>query len=205
MLTDRRGRRTAFCAFALVVAGLASPAGAGPGCPPVLTDPAGDADDYYVPTKPQRADLDIVAVGLSNDRSTLRVTVAISRLASPPAGTADNYYVFFNVKDAGYVATAYRGLDATRFALESRRQADPTGTVGEAVPIGGEFSDGSSTVTMDVPLSLVGAPRSGARIYDAWSASGETVGLSGASAGSTIDSTASGRVYVLDQPGCAKR
>jgi hypothetical protein len=169
----------------------------------LFTDPAGDAQDYYVPGSPNRADLDVRSVSVANDRSVLRLVTRVAHLDSPQA-TGENYYVFFSVKDISYTAQAYRGLDATTFRLDSVRDADPSGNLGQTTPIAGSVDQGRGTIALSVPLQLIGHPRTGARVYDVSAVTGETVGTADAGAGATIDDTSRGHVYVIDRPVCSK-
>jgi hypothetical protein len=198
-----RGPRVAVgvALVAVVLGCVVSPARASRTCGPLITDEVGDAQEYFLPGGPNRADLDITAVTVSNDATSLHLTVRVSQLAGPQP-TGENYYVFFSVKDVGYLAYSYRGLDATTFRLQSGRAADPSGKVDQTAPIDGQIDQAHGTIRLDVPLAAIGHPKSGARIYDVSSRTGETVGTADGGAGSTIDDTSRGYVYVLDRPAC---
>jgi len=189
---------------ALIVAVLAAlsigphaVAGTATGCRPLIKDPSGDALEHYLPTKRNRADLDITSVSVTNDRSSLRLTTRVAHLAAPqPIGGI--YSVFFRVHGFPYVAEAYRGLDETTFllAVDNRFGDRPSW------PIAGTVDQKTRSVTVVVPLALIGSPRAGARIDGISAVSSESMGTSTVAVVGRTDETSQGHVSVLNRPAC---
>lgn len=182
-------RSTVLCSVALVMSsGLATATAATRPCRPLLTDPTGDATEHFVPTHAYHPELDITKTDVGVRGKNLIVTMKVASLTGQVT-TSGILQVAFYVREHAYALVAYRGLDGVAFKLDGADSPDPTGTVTPSTPVTGAFDVTRGTVRMSVPLTVIGAPSRGSKLFAVSGSTSSVVGTSHGYVGSVVDGT----------------
>jgi hypothetical protein len=194
----------------------ATPASA-PTCAYAFVDTAGDAPDSVTQSQDDQLDLLEGDFGLTSDGHHLRVVMTLNNLskAIPTGATFLDYELWWNYKPAGAASPTVYAVDVQVDTSGNVTYADGTMTVTDAggttnyqftpnpsSTATGTFGSGpKGRVEVDVPLSDVGSPPSGAALQgaQAYTADGTTPAL-----GFIVDQAGPGKDYKVGQTTCLR-
>lgn len=150
-----RSRATAAALVILMsaLAGSAQAARSAPSCRHLITDPRGDAEMWFLPTKPYNADADLLHVDATFKRANIDFTFTMAAVnARPTTGTTITIYFIVGQQGpaAHYDASINHYVDGDSYGIENQdtnQVVDTTGSVDAA----------KATMHVSVPLRDIDA------------------------------------------------
>jgi hypothetical protein len=148
--------RAASATFALLAGAVAGPVEAAQttaGCAHLITDPRGNAQMWFLPTKPYNPQSDLLYVDATYDRSQVDLTFGLASVQARPT-TGTSIIVYFVVGQQGpqsrYDVNASHETDGNSFGVQNDQTQQAVATTGTVDPSAG-------TVVIHVPLRDIGA------------------------------------------------
>jgi hypothetical protein len=196
-------------AVVVVALGLGSAVMTGVGASPatrncghLVVDHRGDAQEWFLPTKPYNAEADLLSVDAVTTASTVNFTLTMASVdAKPTTGTLVSIY--FTVDHQGgksdYEVSVNHQLDSTSYGWQN----DDTQ---EVHPITGSTDPKAGTYVISVPRSDIAATYRGAMLKDLGVIVSQTAGANVANGGFIEQSTGPRFQYRVGYGyGCARK
>jgi hypothetical protein len=174
---------------------LVTPASASSACKPLVTDPAGDANEPDLPVPIYQRDLDILAVDLTSNVRTLTLTVRMAKVETTPAPSRlidITLPLSANPDSHVYDAYLYVGPDKTQFTFQDDRW--------HVANVPGTMNVATGTIRFQIPRSLISRGVRRFQNIDAWATL--LIGTNENAEGVDFDEARSTRTYALGTRGC---
>ena len=140
---------------------------ADPACVPLFTGHSGESS-YPPGAGSDYPNLDVVQGDMHSDGKNLTTILTIENMsewspASPPGGTANEYYMLWTYKGTTYYTNAQVAASGDTFSWGTKTTTGGTGSYNAGTgAVTGAIVDGANgTVTTTIPLSDIGSPASG--------------------------------------------
>lgn len=202
-----RVRRLIVVASALAVGGVtavpgaAAPARSARSCAHLITDARGNAQMWFLPTKPYNPEADLLYLDARATAKTIAFTVTMAQVNPAPAtGTSVNIY--FTTDNQGHAGDWNVGIDhyidGTTYGLQNNNTQGVSTLTGSVDPAAG-------TYTVVVPRVAIDSMFRGAMLKGLGVIVSQNVGLDAANGGFIEQSTGPGHHYRVGFPyGCAR-
>lgn len=181
---------TAVAASALPVAATASATTGS--CAHLLSDPRGNAKEWFVPGSPYNADADLLSVDAATTAKTIDFTVTLAKVEPAPT-TGTDVSIYFTSDHQGTLAdfsvNISHAIDGDSFGLENSDTL-------AVWPIAGSTNTKAGTFTLHVPRSLILATYRGAVLSQLGVIASQQLGVTEANGGFIEQSTGPGYHYV---------
>jgi hypothetical protein len=154
-------------------------------CGHLVVDPRGDAQEWFLPTKPYNPEADLLSADAVTTSSSVEFTVAMASV-NPQPTTGTVVSIYFTVNHQGgasdYMVSVNHQIDATSYGWQN----DDTQQV---KPITGSVDAKAGTYRISVPRADIGATYRGALLKDLGVIASQTVGVNLADGGFIEQST----------------
>jgi len=168
-------------------------------CGHLITDPRGDAQMWYLPTKPYNPEADLLFLDAVTTRSTVDFTATLAKVDEPPVtGTAvTTYFVAHHQgQTVDYSVTVDHEPDGDTYSMQNDDTLQTTDLTGAIDARAGKL-------VIRVPRKDIGAQYRGAPLTGLGVIVSQNVGVSLANGGFIEQSTGPGHHYLVGYPyGC---
>jgi hypothetical protein len=196
----RRRSIAVTCVLSLAAVTLATGAVAAPGsspsCAHLISDPHGDAQMWFVPTKPYNPEADLLYLDARTTASTIDLTATMASV-NPTPTTGTTVIIYFTTDDQGrsgdWDVSITHAVDGTSFGLQNNNTQAVKALTGSVNPKAG-------TYTVRVPRKAIDSAFRGAVLRSLGVIVSQDVGVTLAQTGFIEQSTGPDHHYRVGYP-----